>query len=104
MKRTINEQEFKTLCEEVAARASAILPSMPDGGGGAGPLNESESTGLLLRALFLCVCRHLELDPKAQASELGDDNGFALAQTLEEHMHPEFLYSRIIDECFNGQE
>jgi hypothetical protein len=28
---------------------------------------------------------------------LGDDDGFALFQTLEEHMQPEFSYSAILD-------
>jgi hypothetical protein len=32
---------------------------------------------------------------------LGDGDGFALAQTLEEHMEPEFLYSPVIDEVLN---
>ncbi|MCA1567968.1 MAG: hypothetical protein LC803_20450 [Acidobacteria bacterium] len=101
MKRTISEQEFKRLCEEVAAQASAILPGTPEGTGGAGPLNEPESTCLLFKALLARVCRHLELDPEVQMAELGDDDGFAVAQTLEEHMEPEFFYSRIIDNCFN---
>ncbi|MBD0371798.1 MAG: hypothetical protein ICV60_13235 [Pyrinomonadaceae bacterium] len=83
------------------AQTSAILPGTADGASGGGPLNESESTALLFRALFVRVCHHLELDPEVQASELGDDDGFALAQTLEEHMEPEFLYPPIIDDCLN---
>jgi hypothetical protein len=29
---------------------------------------------------------------------MGDSNGFALLQTLEEHMQPEFFYSNILDQ------
>jgi hypothetical protein len=99
--KTINEQEFRGLCEDVSAEAPAILRGTTAGQGGLGPLNEQESTGLLFRALFVRLCRHLRLDPEVQASELGDDNGFGLMQTLEEHMEPEFRYSRIIDETLN---
>jgi hypothetical protein len=99
--RTINEQEFRGLCEEVSAEAPAILRGATAGRGGLGPLNEQESTCLLFKALFVRLCRHLKLDPEVQASELGDDDGFGLAQTLEEHMEPEFLYTHIIDDTLN---
>jgi hypothetical protein len=39
----------------------------------------------------------LHLDAQAQMASLEDRDGFALLQTLEEHMQPEFFYSNIID-------
>ncbi len=99
--KTINEQEFRGLCEDVSAQAPAILRGTAAREAGVGPLNEQESTCLLFKALFVRLCRHLGLGPEVQASELGDGGGFGLAQTLEEHMEPEFLYSRIIDDALN---
>lgn len=102
MVKTINEQEFHRLCEEVAAgETPAVLQGTSVGAEGTGPLTESESTSRLLKALFIRLCQHLGLDPEMQASELGDGDGFALAQTLEEHMEPEFLYSPVIDAVLN---
>ncbi len=99
--KTINEQEFRGLCEAVSAEAPAILGGAATGQDGLGPLNEQESTYLLFKALFVRLCRHLGLDPEVQAAELGDDDGFGLAQTLEENMEPEFFYTRIIYETLN---
>lgn len=56
-----------------------------------------ERTRLLLQALLARVCAHLELDPKIETAEPGDGAQFALLQTIEEHRHPEFLYSSILD-------
>ena len=99
--RTISEQEFRGLCEEVSAQAPAILRGATAVRDGLGPLNEQESTCLLFKALFVRLCLHLNLDPEVQASELGDDDGFGLMQTLEEHMEPEFHYTGIIDDTLN---
>ncbi|MCU1293570.1 MAG: hypothetical protein JWP08_2420 [Bryobacterales bacterium] len=85
---TINEQEFRTLCEEVRENAPVILQGLTD---------PDRKTGALLIAVFQRVCEHLHLDAQAQMASLEDRDGFALLQTLEEHMQPEFFYSNIID-------
>jgi hypothetical protein len=86
---TINEQEFTSLCIGVHRDAGAILDGATD---------PSQRTSKLLFALFERVCERVQIDCKKQMAELGDTNGFALLQTLEEHMEPEFFYSRILDE------
>jgi hypothetical protein len=86
--RTINEEEFKRFCEEIRREAPAIL----DGATGSG-----ERTRRLLSALLARVCLHLGLDLEKQTAELQDRDGFALLQTLEEHMQPEFSYAAILD-------
>lgn len=58
----------------------------------------SRRTAYLLSLLFERVCRFLEIDSQTQAAELRDHDGFALFQTLEEHMHPEFSYTTILDQ------
>ena len=87
--RTINEQQFERMCEEVRAQAPALLQGRTD---------TSERTQVLLGALFERVCQHVGLDVQTQMIDLRDRDGFALLQTLEEHMRPEFFYSNIIDQ------
>ncbi len=84
----INEHEFERMCEEVRCEAPALLHETS---------NESERTELLLRKTFEKVCGHLGLDFETQAAALKEGYGFALLQTLEEHMDPEFSYSTILD-------
>ena len=86
--RTINEHEFVQLCQEVRRETPAIWPVTADGAG---------RTSVLLHALLERVCAHLGLDPERQMTELDDRDGFALLQTLEEHMEPEFSYSILLD-------
>ena len=86
--RTINEHEFVQLCREVRREAPMILPVTANG---------TDPTPALLHALFERVCAHLGLDPERQMAELNDRGGFALLQTLEEHMQPEFSYSILLD-------
>jgi len=88
--RTINEREFEAMCREVHRQASALTEGITD---------PSQRTQKLLRVLFDRVCQHLQLDCQAQMAELEDHDGFALLQTLEEHMQPEFFYSNILDQC-----
>ncbi len=77
------------MCQEVCGRAPALLRGLTD---------PSQRTQVLLRALLERVCQHLELDFQAQMADFDDQDGFALLQTLEEHMRPEFFYSNIIDQ------
>ena len=86
--RTINEHEFQQLCDEIRLESPAIL------NGAVGP---GERTSRLLCALLVRVCQHLGLNLDTQMAELHDRDGFALLQTLEEHMQPEFSYSTILD-------
>lgn len=89
--RTIDEQEFRRLCEQVREQeAPAILERVNEA---------SERTDLLMQALLRRLCAYLEIDLEAQEAALEDQGGFALLQTLEEHMEPEFFYSAIIDHC-----
>jgi len=57
----------------------------------------SERTSCLLKMLFEMVCRYLGIDAEMQAVQLGDHDGYALFQTLEEHMNPEFSYTAVLD-------
>jgi hypothetical protein len=88
MSKTIDEHQFRKLCREVRADAPMVLRGVSE---------PSRKTQYLLRVLFERVCRYLEIDARAQSAELGDDNGFALFQTLEEHMDPEFSYNAVLD-------
>jgi hypothetical protein len=81
MSKTIDEHQFTLLCREVCRVAPGILQNLSD---------PSHKTARLLHALFEKVCTFLNIDSKTPAAELGDDHGYAF-QTLEEHMHPEFL-------------
>jgi hypothetical protein len=87
--RTINEQEFTSLCIGVHRDASKILNDTTD---------PSQRTAKLLFALFERLCERLQMDCQKQMAELQDTDGFALLQTLEEHMKPEFFYSHILDQ------
>jgi hypothetical protein len=86
--KTIQEKEFERLCREVRRDSGAVLNGVTE---------PSERTRRLLQALLARVCAHLDLDLNTQIIELGDDAGFALMQTLEEHMQPEFTYGPILD-------
>jgi hypothetical protein len=86
--KTINQQEFQALCEEVHRNAPELLK---------GAANPAERTHRLLRGLFVRVCEQLDLSMEDQMEQLGDRDGFALLQTLEEHMQPEFSYGAILD-------
>ena len=88
--KTINEQEFRALCEQVRQEAPALLQGVTD---------PSLRTRVLLRRLLERLCQQLDLDVEAQMQALEDRSGFALLQTLEEHMQPEFFYSAILDRC-----
>lgn len=89
--RTINEQEFRRLCEQVREQeAPAILERVSEA---------AERTEILMQALLRRLCTYLEIDLEAQEAALEDQGAFALLQTLEEHMEPEFFYSVIIDHC-----
>lgn len=87
--KTINQHEFQTFCDEVHRKAPELSR---------GAANPGERTHRLLRALFVRVCEHLDLSIEDQMEELHDRDGFALLQTLEEHMEPEFSYSTILDQ------
>lgn len=86
--KTINEHEFERICEEVRQESPAVVQNTRE---------TSQRTELLLKAVFQKVCRQLGLDFERQATALKDDYAFALLQTLEEHMEPEFSYSTILD-------
>lgn len=87
---TIDEQEFRRICEDIRTQeVPTIFQAVAD---------SAERTQLILRAVFRRVCSHLKLDFEAQQVALKDNDGFALFQTLEEHMKPEFFYSGILDQ------
>jgi hypothetical protein len=88
MMRTIDRPTFERLCQELSRNTTVLWD---------GTRNAAQQTEQLMCALFHAVCAHLGLDPVAQAAELRDDYGFALLQTLEEHMEPEFSYSDLLD-------
>jgi hypothetical protein len=90
---SINQDEFQAMCEEVRRQAPELLKGVTD---------PSRRTEVLLNALLQHVCQHLHLEIQSQMSDLNDRDGFALLQTLEEHMKPEFFYSNIIDQCLLG--
>lgn len=90
MKKGINEQEFRLLCEAVERDATAILR------------DHGDVTGetALQRELFERLCEMLEIDTaSAQATDLLDNKtgySFAIMQTVEEKMRPDFLYIEIL--------
>jgi hypothetical protein len=90
MKKFINEREFRLLCDGVERDAAAILR-------GRGDMTPDTA---LQRELFGRLCGLLEIDAKSrQATDLLDDEGgysFAIMQTVEEKMRPDFLYIEIL--------
>jgi hypothetical protein len=86
MKRRINEHEFRQLCEGVECDAATVL------------CDRELLTGDLAmqRELFTRLCDRLMIDTEsAQATDLLESEAgysFAIMQTLEENMHPDFLY------------
>lgn len=86
MKRSINEQEFKQLCESVERDSMAVLR---DRGDLAGEI-------ALQRELFTRLCHRLEINTESsQATALLESEAgysFAIMQTLEENMQPAFGY------------
>lgn len=86
MKRSINEHEFRRLCEGVESDAEVVLR------------NRGDVTGdfAMQRELFTRLCRRLEIDiESSQAADLLEGEtgySFAIMQTLEENMRPAFLY------------
>ncbi|HEV7860015.1 MAG TPA: hypothetical protein VGO91_15460 [Pyrinomonadaceae bacterium] len=90
MKKGISEQEFRLLCDDVERDATAILRDRRDV-----PVETA-----LQRELFERLCDMLEIDTASvQATDLLDtENGysFAIMQTIEEKMRPEFLYIEIL--------
>jgi hypothetical protein len=90
MKKSISEQEFRVLCDGVEHDAQAILHDHR------GVTGEAA----LQRELFTRLCHMLEIDAEsAQATDLLDEeNGysFAIMQTVEEKMRPDFLYIEIL--------
>jgi hypothetical protein len=85
---TIDEHQFRRFCVRVRQDAPAVRNVE----------NPSERTSYLLQTLFEMVCQYLEIDAATQAIQLGDHDGYALFQTLEEHMSPEFSYTAVLDE------
>lgn len=87
MKRSINEHEFRQLCEGVECDAATILR------------DREFLTGDLAmqRELFTRLCDKLTIDTEsAQVTDLLESEAgysFAIMQTLEENMHPAFLYA-----------
>ena len=88
--KTINEQNFRQLCDEVEADSGAILQEC------------GELTGetAMQREIFTRLCRKLEIDVNSpEATELLEEQtgySFAIMQTLEERMHPAFPYVEIL--------
>ncbi len=87
--KTIDEHKFREFCVSVRREAPRLVQNIED---------PSERTSYLLKTLFEMVCRYLELDATTQANQLEDHDGFALFQTLEEHMSPEFSYTAVLDD------
>jgi hypothetical protein len=90
MKKSISEQEFRVLCDDVERDSPAILRDHRD----------LTAETALQRELFTRLCDVLEIDAEsAQATDLLDkENGysFAIMQTIEEQMRPDFPYIEIL--------
>src|SRR5207253_1042954 len=90
MKKSISEQEFRLLCDGVEHDAASILRDQGEVTGGTA----------MQRELFMRLCHVLEIDAKSvQATDLLDEeNGysFAIMQTIEEKMRPDFPYIEIL--------
>jgi hypothetical protein len=90
MKKSINEQEFRLLCDDVERDTPAILRDRRD----------ATPDTALQRELFKRLCDLLEIDAASrQATDLlADETGysFAIMQTVEEKMRPDFLYIEIL--------
>jgi hypothetical protein len=86
MKGRINEHEFRQLCEGVECDAATILC-------GRGLLTGDLA---MLRELFTRLCNRLMINTESpQVTDLLESEAgysFAIVQTLEENMHPDFLY------------
>jgi hypothetical protein len=86
MKTSISEKEFQQLCANVERDSATILRE------------RGNTTGdiAMQRELFTRLCQRLKIDTEsAQASDLLESErgySFAIMQTLEENMHPAFLY------------
>jgi hypothetical protein len=85
-KKSIDEHEFKQLCANVEHDSAAILR---DRGGLTGDT-------AMQHELFARLCHALGIEMEsAQATDLLEGEtgySFAIMQTLEENMHPAFLY------------
>lgn len=90
MKKSISEQEFRLLCDDVERDAENILSDHRDVTG----------ETALQRELFMRLCDMLEIDVEsAQATDLLDSEtgySFAIMQTIEEKMRPDFPYIEIL--------
>lgn len=90
MKKFINEREFRLLCDGVERDATDILR-------GRGDVTPDTA---LQRELFERLCDALEIDAESgQAADLldgGSGYSFAIMQTVEEKMRPDFLYIEIL--------
>ena len=86
MKRSINEHEFRQLCEGVECDAPTILRDR-------GLLTDDLA---MQRELFTRLCDKLMINRESPQMtgllEKGSGYSFAIMQTLEENMHPAFLY------------
>lgn len=90
MKKGINEQEFRLLCGDVERDAADIVRDHRDVAG----------ETALQRELFARLCNLLEMDTEStQVTDLlSNETGysFAIMQTVEEKMLPDFLYIEIL--------
>lgn len=90
MKKRISEQEFRLLCDGVEHDAASILRDQ----------GEVTSETAMQRELFTRLCYMLEIDVEsAQATDLLDGEtgySFAIMQTIEEKMRPNFPYIEIL--------
>lgn len=86
MSRSINEREFRRLCNAVEGNVTVILRDRGD----------LTCQTAMQRELFTRLCHTLEIDmDSAQVTELLEQKtgySFAIMQTLEENMQPVFLY------------
>jgi hypothetical protein len=92
-KRTINESEFKKLCDDVEANAANILKSRS--------LQIKEETALL-REVLLRLCRQLGIDPGAGVPDVDGIPTDALTcifeinEIMHAHADPPFNHSKMI--------
>jgi hypothetical protein len=90
VKKSISEQEFRLMCADVEHDAAAILRDHRDVTAGTA----------LQRELFNRLCYRLEIDAESpQATDLlNSETGysFAIMQTIEEQMRPDFPYIEIL--------
>ncbi len=93
--KTISEQEFRQLCDEVSVNSALILKTR---------IPKMKEETALLQEVFLRLCRRLGIDPASAVEPAEDIPADALTCIFEineimcRRAHPSFNHSKIIKE------